>query len=1855
MPSVDNRVVKMDFQNAQFQKGVTETLGSLENLTRQIKDTTGTRLDSLSSGVDNVSSKFSLLSIAAGTGLAKLTSGAIDAGVNMARGLWDPIVEGGKNRALSIEQAKFQFRGLGVDVEKAMESSKAAVKGTAYGLDEAARMAGIFATSGVEAGDDMTTSLRAVAGTAAMSGSSFMEVGDIFADVYGKGRAQAEDFNRLGARGINGLQVLAEHLGTTQEEVRTMASKGKIDADTFAKAMSNAYGDHATKANETYTGSLSNMRAAMSRLGAAFQEPKLNKQRDLFNALSPVFDALGTALEPVVDLYTRWSKWSGDRMVSTITSMVKPVENLKTTFGNISRVVENFGKTATSIFKPIGEAFSNVFSLSGAGMSFTNFLGLVTGKIADFTEKLVLSESAQTKLRTGFEGLFNILRIGYDIIKNVATAVSEFASGLLSALSPSGSLLDFFSDIGEKTTSALSGVSNLTNGLKDLGRATGEKVARGLNSIGDVLKKIGSWISENISVGDVLNAIIGVSSIRALSSFKGVLDNIKDFIGDPMKSLFGTTADGLKSGGESIKDSLGLVADGMSSFTGAVKISQLVMVAGSILMLSSALKTLSKIDGKSLLKSMSAVSAMFVMLSLSLKSFSKTLNVFGGKGLVGAAASLLLISWAIKSLAGTMQKIGDLNIQQIAKGLLGLMGLLAEIAIFLKMASGKSLSLKSAAGVYIIAQALKSIATALEDIGNLSVGQIRRGLSGMGGALAEIALMNTVLGKVAGLKSIFAAGSILITAQSLADIAKSLQLFSDMTWDQIVHGLAGMGGALTEISLMTTILGKVAGLKSIFAAGSILLVTESLADIAESLKTFGSMTWDEITRGLSGMGGALAEIVALNLGLKYVGGMKSLFTSGSVWIVTQGLLDIAKSMVTFAGLSWDGIQKGLSGLAGALTAMVIPLGILGKIAPFGSVLAGGAILTITTGLVDIAESFLLFANMSWDQILRGLSGMGGALVELSVVVGVLGSVAPISGFLGGGAILLGVQGLGDLAQALVVFGSMSWSEIGRGLTAMGGALVELGVVVGLLGSLAPLSVLGSGAILLGVEGLFDLALALEKFGMMSWDEIGRGLTAMAGALGELALGSLVNTLGWVGAQTIKDAAKPLGDLADSVQKWTSVSVPKEFGDRMREVASGIRAFSFSWLGGKGLDAAAKPLGDLADSVVKWGTVVVPKDINKNLQSLADGISAFNLGDWFSGKGLGSVTGPLKDMATAVNAWTGVTVPKNIGKELSSLAEGISAFTIGDWFSGLSIGNAVGPLKDMADSVKAWSGVTVPKELGGNLKELASGIGEFTAGDWFSGLAIGNSVEPLADLASSVTKWNGVVVPKGMKENLTALADGIKSFSWTWFGSNNIDDAVEPLKHLADAVKKWNGVTVPPGMHEKLKSLADGIKEFRWSGGASDMVKDSIEPLKLLADAVKKWDGVSISTSLTSGINRLTESSKSLSAAYSLSSMASSINKVGDMADAVKKWGSVNITPYLGGSLIGLAKGLSALSNVSGLLIIPVAMDSIAKSIVNLGLKSAVSTYSIGSLSSVFNTLSQASRNLNSAIIIMSSVVGTSFSRMSMVIRAFASSFGNTMSVMVRSTQTGMVGIRTAISSAVPSITSAARAIGVGVIFAIVSGMASRAGSVGAQALSVGYAISNGMARGIYAGSGSVYVAAQSVALRALASAKSALGVHSPSREFAKIGKFSDEGLAQGLRDNAGIVSNAGTEVGKAALNSVVGIVKQISDALDENIDYQPTIRPVLDLTGVQDNVAVLDSIPSTYAGYLDVSTNLAASANLGYENNREVVEGVVTTGNNTTIEYNQYNNSPKSLSNVEIYRQTRNQLSTLKGRVNIDA
>ncbi len=125
---------------------------------------------------------------------------------------------------------------------------------------------------------------------AATTGSSYDDIASIFTKVAGQGRLMGDDLNRLAARGLNAASILGKALHKNESQIRQMVSKGKISFAEFSKAMDNSFGAHATAANETYSGSLANLHAAMSRLGAVFQSPHLESQRKLFNAMSPAIE-----------------------------------------------------------------------------------------------------------------------------------------------------------------------------------------------------------------------------------------------------------------------------------------------------------------------------------------------------------------------------------------------------------------------------------------------------------------------------------------------------------------------------------------------------------------------------------------------------------------------------------------------------------------------------------------------------------------------------------------------------------------------------------------------------------------------------------------------------------------------------------------------------------------------------------------------------------------------------------------------------------------------------------------------------------------------------------------------------------------------------------------------------------------------------------------------------------------------------------------------------------------------------------------------------------------------------------------------------------------------------------------------------------------------------------------------------------------------------------------------------------------------------------------------------------------------------------------------------------------------------
>lgn len=253
--------------------------------------------------------------------MVKIATGVL-AGIGSAK-----ILQGGISRALALEQAEMKFKALGIDVEQAMASCNEAVTGTAYGLDAAATVASSLGASGVQAGDQMTQALKGVAGMAAMSGRSMEDIGLIFGKVAAQGRLQGDELMQFAESGINATAALATYLGKTQTEVREMVTNGEIDFQTFSDAMYQCFGEAAYGANETFSGAMANVGAAINRVTAKFADPALDGLRKVFVALIPAINAVSKALDPAVEAFTRFCEVVSGRAASGIEAFTEALTN----------------------------------------------------------------------------------------------------------------------------------------------------------------------------------------------------------------------------------------------------------------------------------------------------------------------------------------------------------------------------------------------------------------------------------------------------------------------------------------------------------------------------------------------------------------------------------------------------------------------------------------------------------------------------------------------------------------------------------------------------------------------------------------------------------------------------------------------------------------------------------------------------------------------------------------------------------------------------------------------------------------------------------------------------------------------------------------------------------------------------------------------------------------------------------------------------------------------------------------------------------------------------------------------------------------------------------------------------------------------------------------------------------------------------------------------------------------------------------------------------------------------------------------------------------------------------------------
>ena len=165
-----------------------------------------------------------------------------------------------------------------------------------------------------------------------------------------------------------------------------------------------------------------------------------------------------------------------------------------------------------------------------------------------------------------------------------------------------------------------------------------------------------------------------------------------------------------------------------------------------------------------------------------------------------------------------------------------------------------------------------------------------------------------------------------------------------------------------------------------------------------------------------------------------------------------------------------------------------------------------------------------------------------------------------------------------------------------------------------------------------------------------------------------------------------------------------------------------------------------------------------------------------------------------------------------------------------------------------------------------------------------------------------------------------------------------------------------------------------------------------------------------------------------------------------------------------------------------------------------------------------------------------------------------------------------------------------------------------------------------------------------MAAAAARAAKKELNIKSPSKVGYGIGSFFGKGFVNALIDYTSKSYQAGSEIAKSAKNGLSNTISKITDVIEGDIDTQPTIRPVLDLSDVESGTGRLNALFSRTQ-----AMSISAGMNRTYGEEIQNGENIAEKANSFSFVQNNY--SPKALSRVDIYRQTKNQFSAMERMV----
>lgn len=1011
---IDDKIISLRMDNTQFENNARTSLGTFAKLNDTFRKVTGinfgksaeslSELDNKARGInftglqstlENIAWRFTNMGIIATAALTNITNRVVALGIQLGKSITvAPLMDGlreyeTKINSIQTIMSNTQGKNTMADVTKTLDELNTYADKTIYNFAEMTRNIGTFTAAGVSL-EDSTAAIKGIANLAAASGSSSQQASTAMyqlSQALAAGRVNLMDWNSVVNAGMGGklfqnaLRDTAESMGITvnrAETFRNTLQDGWLTTDVLLATLQKfstdtSMLDAATKV-KTFTQLLETTKEALGSGWAKTFELIIGDFEQARARFTVISKSLNDWIDKSADKRNAFfedlsKRGMGDALFNTANKGLGVLRSWAETIGDI------WGK----IFPPVS---------ARKIMNVVIWLEKNIGKLSALGDAKWIAD-----VKTILEGLFATLSIGWNILKQVASAFKEIIPwgmtgdilGLVAAfakfpiewdksLKSGTKIRDILVDIGtaakEQLQALWDGITRITSPLNNASGAFGI-FKSAASAVWDALKPIGQWFIDfikSIDIQDVLNA----GFIGGLIILAKKIGQVADYIivgGANIVDAFKDLAKGLDVGGK-----LDSLTGALTNLTTSVKTVSLLAIAGSMLALVFAMKMIEDMDGPTIVKTLTTLGAALAGLSASLMLLAK-IDMSGFKS-TKMSAMLLSITTALILFAGALRIVGGMDPDQMNASLGTLVGGLLALVGSLTLMSRFSLDMEVSSLAFIaLAGSMVIMAMALEKLGKIEAGELKQGIVAMTILMAEIAIFLRVVDG-----SSFGPGSaigVVIFAGAMMVMGLAVKQLGSMDIPTLVKGLASIGTLLLEIGLFSKLIQAGSLAKGAIGIG---LMAAALKLMLPSLIALGKLELNVLVQGLAAIGVILLEFaLAAELMDNSLGGAANMV----IMAAAIGLL--VPPLKALGSMSIGELTKALVSLAAAFGIIFVAA------LAFGT-LGAGPLLIFAAGIMAVGTA-VLFAGAGIALFAAGLATLatltGAAIVSIAVSFGLL--------------------------------------------------------------------------------------------------------------------------------------------------------------------------------------------------------------------------------------------------------------------------------------------------------------------------------------------------------------------------------------------------------------------------------------------------------------------------------------------------------------------------------------------------------------------------------------------------------------------------------------------------------------------------------------------------------------------------------------------------------------------------------------------------------------------------------------------------------------------------------------------------